>query len=94
MWVFEEVVNGTKLTEWINSTHENTKYLPGHKLPENLRAVPDIVEACRGADLLVFVMPHQFVAVSTASSNQAHHEPVRPIANCCQWGLNNIAVLC
>lgn len=36
MWVFEEMVNGSKLTEIINTTHENVKYLPGHKLPENV----------------------------------------------------------
>ena len=34
MWVFEEMVNGEKLSEIINTTHENVKYLPGklHKL--------------------------------------------------------------
>lgn len=36
MYVFEEVLNGKKLTETINETHENIKYLPGHKLPENV----------------------------------------------------------
>lgn len=36
MWVFEETVNGRKLTEIINSEHENVKYLPGHKLPANV----------------------------------------------------------
>lgn len=36
MWVFEETVNGRKLTEIINSDHENVKYLPGHKLPANV----------------------------------------------------------
>lgn len=36
MWVFEEVVNGRKLTEIINTDHENVKYLPGHKLPPNV----------------------------------------------------------
>lgn len=36
MWVFEEMVNGRKLTEIINMDHENVKYLPGHKLPENV----------------------------------------------------------
>ncbi|XP_036727103.1 glycerol-3-phosphate dehydrogenase 1-like protein [Balaenoptera musculus] len=35
MWVFEETVNGRKLTDIINNDHENVKYLPGHKLPEN-----------------------------------------------------------
>ena len=28
MWVFEEEVNGKKLTEIINTEHENVKYLP------------------------------------------------------------------
>ena len=29
MWVFEEMVDGRKLTEIINTTHENVKYLKG-----------------------------------------------------------------
>jgi len=61
MWVFEETVDGKKLTEIINTTHENVKYLPGRKLPENVVAVPDIVEAASGADVLIFVIPHQFM---------------------------------
>ncbi|XP_057596032.1 glycerol-3-phosphate dehydrogenase 1-like protein isoform X1 [Hippopotamus amphibius kiboko] len=36
MWVFEETVNGRKLIDIINNDHENVKYLPGHKLPENV----------------------------------------------------------
>lgn len=36
MWVFEETVNGRKLSEIINTDHENVKYLPGHKLPHNV----------------------------------------------------------
>ena len=36
MWVFEETVNGRKLTEILNTDHENVKYLPGHKLPTNV----------------------------------------------------------
>ena len=43
MWVYEELVNGRKLTEIINTDHENVKYLPGHKLPENVVAG----EACQ-----------------------------------------------
>lgn len=39
MWVFEEMVNGRKLTEIINEDHENLKYLPGIKLPENVVSV-------------------------------------------------------
>lgn len=67
MWVFEETVklengNDAKLSEVINSLHENIKYLPGVKLPTCVRAVPDLKEAASDATLLVFVLPHQFVA--------------------------------
>ncbi|XP_068171489.1 glycerol-3-phosphate dehydrogenase 1b [Antennarius striatus] len=61
MWVFEEMVGGRKLTEIINTEHENVKYLPGHKLPPNVLAVPDLAESVKGADVLIFVVPHQFI---------------------------------
>lgn len=61
MYVYEELINGRKLTEIINTEHENVKYLPGCKLPANIVAVPDVVEAAKDADILVFVMPHQFI---------------------------------
>lgn len=34
-------------------------YLPGFKLPENIIAVPDIVEVVKDANCLVFCIPHQ-----------------------------------
>ncbi|GFZ44183.1 glycerol-3-phosphate dehydrogenase (NAD+) [Saitozyma sp. JCM 24511] len=61
VWVYEEEFEGKKLTEIINTEHENKKYLPGVKLPENVVAIPDIGEAVKGATALVFVMPHQFL---------------------------------
>ncbi|NXU64954.1 GPD1L protein, partial [Horornis vulcanius] len=61
MWVFEENINGRKLTDIINKDHENVKYLPGCKLPDNVVAVPNLCEAVQDADLLVFVIPHQFI---------------------------------
>lgn len=61
MWVFEEKVNGRNLTEIINEDHENVRYLPGVKLPENLRANPSIVDVAKDADLLIFNLPHQFL---------------------------------
>ena len=67
MWVFEEDVElpdskqTVKLSELINTRHENVKYLPGIKLPSNIRAVTDLEEACRNATLLIFVLPHQFL---------------------------------
>ena len=36
MYVYEELVNGRKLTDIINSEHENVKYLPGHKFSPNV----------------------------------------------------------
>jgi len=61
MWVFEEMVDGKKLTEIINETHVNVKYLPKHPLPANIIAVPDLLDAARDADILIFVVPHQFI---------------------------------
>ncbi|OWF43025.1 glycerol-3-phosphate dehydrogenase [NAD(+)], cytoplasmic-like [Mizuhopecten yessoensis] len=61
MWVFEEMVKDRKLTEIINQDHENVKYLPGHKLPTNVLAVPGVKETGEGADIFIFVLPHQFV---------------------------------
>jgi glycerol-3-phosphate dehydrogenase (NAD+) len=36
MYVYEEVIDGKKLSEIINTQHENVKYLPGFKLPDNI----------------------------------------------------------
>jgi glycerol-3-phosphate dehydrogenase (NAD+) len=63
MWVYEELIGESKqkLTEIINTTHVNVKYLPGVTLPSNVVAVPDIVEAVKDATVLIFVIPHQFI---------------------------------
>jgi glycerol-3-phosphate dehydrogenase (NAD+) len=45
-------------TEQFNSFHLH-RYLPGTKLPENIVAMPNLVESCQDAELLVFVLPHQ-----------------------------------
>ncbi|XP_064387436.1 glycerol-3-phosphate dehydrogenase [NAD(+)], cytoplasmic-like isoform X2 [Halichondria panicea] len=62
MWVFPEKVNGRDLGDIINTEHENVKYLPGFKIPENVVACPDVIETIKGADILIFVVPHQFIA--------------------------------
>ena len=59
MWTFEELVGGRKLSEIINTEHENVKYLPGVRLPDGVVAVPDLAAAAAGATLLCFVVPHQ-----------------------------------
>ncbi|KAJ9663449.1 glycerol-3-phosphate dehydrogenase [Coniosporium apollinis] len=78
MWVYEEEVTVPKesklydgdsekkhkLSEVINKTHENVKYLPGVTLPDNVIAEPSIQEAVKDATILIFVLPHQFIAKS------------------------------
>ncbi|KAI8888800.1 glycerol-3-phosphate dehydrogenase [NAD+] [Backusella circina FSU 941] len=61
MWVFQEQIDGRNLTDIINEKHENVKYLPGVNLGDNVVAIPDAKEAARGANVVVFVLPHQFV---------------------------------
>eukprot|EP00808_Paulinella_micropora_P013160 g24190.t1 len=65
MWVYPEKVmhqgKEQQLVDIINTEHENVKYLPGIKLPANVRAEPDLLKAVEGATMLVFVLPHQFV---------------------------------
>ncbi|KAJ3032998.1 Glycerol-3-phosphate dehydrogenase [Rhizophlyctis rosea] len=80
MWVFEEEVNGRKLTQIINEQHENVKYLPGVKLPENVKAEPDLLKAVQGATLLVFVIPHQFVKGVCEQLNGKIHPEARAIS--------------
>jgi hypothetical protein len=53
--------NKYKLTEVINSYHENVKYLPNIRLPHNIVATSSIETACCDATLLIFVLPHQFL---------------------------------
>jgi len=52
---------GTKLSDIINTQHENVKYLPGVKLPENLKAEPDMEATITGADLVVVGVPDQYI---------------------------------
>ncbi|KAL7748502.1 autophagy protein atg9 [Sorochytrium milnesiophthora] len=76
MWVFDEKVDGRSLVDIINERHENVKYLPGIALPDNVKAVADIVESARDATVLVFVVPHQFVKSVCAQL----HGKIRPDA--------------
>ena len=62
MYTYEETLaDGRKLTEVINATHENVKYLPGKLLPVLVVAEPSLRRAVAGADLLVWVVPHNFL---------------------------------
>lgn len=48
MYMYEEMIDGRKLTEIVNTQHENVKYLPGIKLPENVVCwtICGVVTAC------------------------------------------------
>jgi len=50
------------LTEVINRLNENVIYLPGIKLPKSIVAQPDIKKCVTGATMMVFVIPHNFLA--------------------------------
>ncbi|MHC1744351.1 MAG: NAD(P)H-dependent glycerol-3-phosphate dehydrogenase [Syntrophobacteraceae bacterium] len=52
LWVFEE-----DLCDTIRSTRENTFYLPGFKLHENIAPFNDLERVVRNHDLLVMVVP-------------------------------------
>merc|ERR1719258_938555 len=48
--------------EVINTKNENVIYLPGIPLPETICASPDIKTCVTGATMMVFVIPHNFLA--------------------------------
>ncbi|KAH8264560.1 hypothetical protein KR038_010161, partial [Drosophila bunnanda] len=61
IYVYDDATRNSLLSEVINNSHENVKYLPGIKLPKNLIAVNDLLEAAQNADILIFSIPHTFV---------------------------------
>jgi len=53
----------------VNERHENPEYLPGIRLPDELRATTDLVEACATADVVIMAVPsHGFRAVLEAAA--------------------------
>lgn len=82
MWVYEERIDeyGKNLTDIINTKHENVKYLPGIKLPDNVVAIADLKQACEGATLLVFVLPHQFLPRLMPVIRSAAHPSCRGVS--------------
>jgi glycerol-3-phosphate dehydrogenase (NAD(P)+) len=46
-----------ELAEAINRRHENPDYLPGHPLPDKLRATSQLSEALEGAEAVVLAVP-------------------------------------
>lgn len=66
MWMYDEEIDDggtrTMLSTYVQHRHENRKYLPGVRLPDNLAVVTDLHAVASTCDILVFVVPHQFVS--------------------------------
>lgn len=56
LWCLEE-----KTAADINTLHENSRYLPGVKLPLNLKAGTDIAEAANDKEFLILASPSLFL---------------------------------
>jgi glycerol-3-phosphate dehydrogenase (NAD+) len=71
LWMFEEEVEHKgkkrKLSELFNETKENVKYLPGITMQSHVKAEPDLKKAVMYADILIWVLPHQFVTRTVQS---------------------------
>lgn len=62
MWCRDSRKSGDttpSIADTINSTHENPKYLPGRRIPDNVIATSSLRDACESADILILVVPHQ-----------------------------------
>ena len=56
LWSLEEATRDD-----INNNHENSRYLPGFKLPEKLRATSDIAEAATDRVYLILAVPSMYL---------------------------------
>jgi len=56
LWSYEQEV-----ADSINKDHENKRYLPGSKLPENLTATTDLTEAASRKDFIILATPSLFL---------------------------------
>ena len=45
----------------VRKTRENSKFLPGFKIPENVRLSSSLTEACSAAEMVVIAVPAQFM---------------------------------
>ena len=56
LWAYE-----SEVVKSVNEDHENTMFLKGIRLPDNLRATGHLQEACEGRDMIVCVTPSHVV---------------------------------
>lgn len=65
---------------------DSCRYLKGIKCPTNIRAVPNLVEVAKASDILVIVVPHQFV--DSICKQMAGHIPKGALALSCIKGVS------
>ena len=82
MYVHEEMIDGKPLTQIINETNENVKYLKGAKFTPNVVAEPSLEKAVEGATMVCFCLPHQFLKplMPAIKVTDAVRQPVRGAA--------------
>lgn len=86
LWVLQEKImmennKEMNLTDVINLTHENRKYLPDFMLSKNIIASDDLQYVCEHADIICFVVPHQF-AENVLLQMKDHIKPNTVIISC------------
>ncbi len=75
LWMRDEAV-----ARDVDEKHENTRYLPGHRLPETLRASTDLSAALAGAEAVVVVVPTPAIREVMGRCRQALPEGVPIVA--------------
>ena len=70
-----------EVVEAINTTHENTTFLPGITLSPAVRATGTLAEAVRGADAVLVVTPAQFLRATLAAA-RADWPEATPVVIC------------
>src|ERR1700761_3916825 len=79
------------LTDAINATHENARYLPGVSLSRNLRATDSIPAALDGAQMVLFVVPSHATR-EVAREAAPHVRPGVPIVSATK-GIENDSLM-
>ena len=71
----------------ITDLHTNRAYLGEARLPETLRASPDMADALEGAEIVLFVAPAQ--STGEVASQAAAHLPAGALLIACAKGIDN-----
>jgi glycerol-3-phosphate dehydrogenase (NAD+) len=74
-----------KLSQAINKIHQNIKYLPGITLPENLIADDNLKDTVKGASILVFSLPGQYLE-EVLDEIKGYHRPYARGVACVKGG--------